>query len=133
MKMACHNAQSNLIKSIILITIFSLTLLIAYFASNFSVEEKDKSETKNNYGNSKRSVTGQEEMNNNQQFNLSSDDVIVFLHIQKTGGTYFGKNMVRNLDVPKKCTKIHKTKRNLCLRPNSDHEVWIFSRYSTGL
>ena len=34
-------------------------------------------------------------------------DVMVFLHMQKTGGTFFGKNLVKNLklDTPCKCAK----------------------------
>lgn len=37
----------------------------------------------------------------------SGKDVLVFLHIQKTGGTFFGKNLVKNLDlkVPCHCEK----------------------------
>ncbi|KAL0184413.1 hypothetical protein M9458_020109 [Cirrhinus mrigala] len=30
-------------------------------------------------------------------FNIKGDDVIVFLHIQKTGGTTFGRHLVRNI------------------------------------
>lgn len=32
-----------------------------------------------------------------ESFSVSGSDVLVFLHIQKTGGTVFGKNMVKNL------------------------------------
>ena len=41
------------------------------------------------------------------KFSLNASDVLVFLHIQKTGGTVFGKNMVKNLFDPS-------TGRNVC-------------------
>uniref|UniRef100_A0A3P8V157 Heparan-sulfate 6-O-sulfotransferase n=1 Tax=Cynoglossus semilaevis TaxID=244447 RepID=A0A3P8V157_CYNSE len=45
------------------------------------------------------------------EFNIKGDDVIVFLHIQKTGGTTFGRHLVRNIQ---------------------KEESWPFSRFSTG-
>lgn len=33
------------------------------------------------------------------QFDMNAHDVMVFLHIQKTGGTSFGKHLVRDLDL----------------------------------
>lgn len=33
------------------------------------------------------------------QFNIDGHDVMVFLHIQKTGGTSFGKHLVMDLDL----------------------------------
>lgn len=33
------------------------------------------------------------------QFNMNAHDVMVFLHIQKTGGTSFGKHLVQDLDL----------------------------------
>ena len=68
-------------------------------------------------------------------FNITGHDVVVFLHIQKTGGTYFGKNLVRNLVLERQCLRTEQTKttkaRFECKRPNSD-EIWLYSRYSTG-
>jgi hypothetical protein len=34
---------------------------------------------------------------------LEDEDVLVFLHMQKTGGTTFGKHLVKNLDVDQPC------------------------------
>lgn len=53
------------------------------------------------------------ELERSLRFDMKGDDVIVFLHIQKTGGTTFGRHLVQNvrLEVPcdcrpgqKKCT-----------------------------
>lgn len=33
------------------------------------------------------------------QFDMDAHDVMVFLHIQKTGGTSFGKHLVQDLDL----------------------------------
>lgn len=68
------------------------------------------------------------------QFDIEDHDVIVFLHIQKTGGTTFGKHLVGDLDLARSCACHRKVKKRCtCLRPgvNSD-EMWLFSRHSTG-
>lgn len=38
-------------------------------------------------------------LNDDFQFDMNAHDVMVFLHIQKTGGTSFGKHLVRDLDL----------------------------------
>lgn len=65
-------------------------------------------------------------------FDIQGNDVIVFLHIQKTAGTTFEKFLTRNLvDAPCKC--VRGKKRCKCFRPNAKGETnWLFSRYSTG-
>lgn len=66
-------------------------------------------------------------------FDINSSDVIVFLHIQKTGGTAFGKHLVKHLQHPCKCIK--GSKRCDCNRPGTEvgrNNIWLFSRYSTG-
>ncbi|XP_071440629.1 heparan-sulfate 6-O-sulfotransferase 1-like [Hetaerina americana] len=70
-------------------------------------------------------------LNENFQFDMKAHDVMVFLHIQKTGGTSFGKHLVRDLDLERPCTCHRKRKRCYCFRPNRN-ENWLFSRYSTG-
>ncbi|KAF6025371.1 HS6ST1 [Bugula neritina] len=62
----------------------------------------------------------------------SAHDVLVFIHMQKTGGTTFGKNLVKNLDLktPCKCKKNPKL-RCSCYNSGGDRQ-WLFSRYSTG-
>ncbi|XP_059621082.1 heparan-sulfate 6-O-sulfotransferase 2 [Phlebotomus argentipes] len=65
------------------------------------------------------------------QFDMDAHDVMVFLHIQKTGGTSFGKHLVRDLDLKRPCTCQRRKKRCHCFRPHRN-EIWLFSRYSTG-
>lgn len=38
-------------------------------------------------------------LNDDFQFDMDAHDVMVFLHIQKTGGTSFGRHLVRDLDL----------------------------------
>ncbi|OQV21337.1 Heparan-sulfate 6-O-sulfotransferase 3 [Hypsibius exemplaris] len=69
-------------------------------------------------------------------FRVNGSDVLVYLHIQKTGGTAFGKNMVTNLADPfsgkKTCSCKATAKRCKCYRPGSNTKEWLFSRFSTG-
>ena len=52
----------------------------------------------------KNMISYQEVMEDNFSFNLSSSgDVMVFLHIQKTGGTTFGKHLVQDIDLERPC------------------------------
>ncbi|XP_013415939.1 heparan-sulfate 6-O-sulfotransferase 2 [Lingula anatina] len=64
------------------------------------------------------------------QVDLEDGDVIVFHHMQKTGGTTFGRHLVNDLQLKHPCRKVDGRKRYDC--QNSDHHVWLFSRYSTG-
>ncbi|WAR28508.1 H6ST2-like protein [Mya arenaria] len=62
--------------------------------------------------------------------NFDKEDVIVFLHIQKTGGTSFGRHLVKNLELESPC-KCHRRKKR-CDCYTSKKTIWLFSRYSTG-
>ncbi|OCT95451.1 hypothetical protein XELAEV_18013137mg [Xenopus laevis] len=64
-------------------------------------------------------------------FNIKGDDVIVFLHIQKTGGTTFGRHLVRNIHLEQPCDCKPGQKKCTCHRPGKK-ETWLFSRFSTG-
>ncbi|XP_069049781.1 heparan-sulfate 6-O-sulfotransferase 2 [Lepisosteus oculatus] len=64
-------------------------------------------------------------------FNIKGDDVIVFLHIQKTGGTTFGRHLVRNIQLERPCECRAGQKKCTCHRPGKQ-ETWLFSRFSTG-
>uniref|UniRef100_A0A1S4LUR8 Heparan-sulfate 6-O-sulfotransferase n=2 Tax=Ixodes scapularis TaxID=6945 RepID=A0A1S4LUR8_IXOSC len=66
------------------------------------------------------------------EFDMKGSDVMVFLHIQKTGGTVFGRHLVHDLDLEKPCECQRGRKRCRCNRPNSSGKWWLFSRYSTG-
>ncbi|KAF7215776.1 heparan-sulfate 6-O-sulfotransferase 3-B [Nothobranchius furzeri] len=65
------------------------------------------------------------------EFNIKGDDVIVFLHIQKTGGTTFGRHLVRNIRLEQPCDCKPGQKKCTCHRPGKE-ESWLFSRFSTG-
>lgn len=73
----------------------------------------------------------EEVQHDDSQFDMDAHDVMVFLHIQKTGGTSFGKHLVRDLDLKRPCECQRKRKRCYCFRPHRN-ESWLFSRYSTG-
>ena len=62
--------------------------------------------------------------------NLEGDDVLVYLHIQKTGGATFGRHLVHNLDVDPPCKCWTGVKKCVCLTKNK--RVWLFSRHSVG-
>lgn len=66
------------------------------------------------------------------EFDIRGSDVIVFLHIQKTGGTAFGKHLVKNLALEQPCSCKKGRKKCKCSRPHSEDKLWLFSRYSTG-
>ena len=74
------------------------------------------------------------------KFNTSASDMMVFLHIQKTGGTTFEKHLLQDIDpeVPCPCESkkvkskphpSHKMKCE-CLRPGNSGHTWLFSRFS---
>ncbi|KAK1163070.1 heparan-sulfate 6-O-sulfotransferase 2-like [Acipenser oxyrinchus oxyrinchus] len=73
----------------------------------------------------------EEELRRAVDFNIKGDDVIVFLHIQKTGGTTFGRHLVRNILLEQPCECRAGQKKCTCLRPGKK-ETWLFSRFSTG-
>ncbi|KAK7475507.1 hypothetical protein BaRGS_00033263 [Batillaria attramentaria] len=80
-----------------------------------------------------RNRFSEEEVDKEYDLDLEAQDVIVFLHIQKTGGTTFGKHLVNDLEVdpPCDCYKRESGKKRCdCLTRNK--QVWLFSRYSTG-
>ncbi|XP_072033185.1 heparan-sulfate 6-O-sulfotransferase 2-like [Amphiura filiformis] len=70
-------------------------------------------------------------LNRDIKFNISSNDVIVFLHIQKTGGTIFGRHLVQHLEHQCNCSNTS-AKRCDCFRPSDDRGIWLFSKFSTG-
>ncbi|XP_068903236.1 heparan-sulfate 6-O-sulfotransferase 2 isoform X2 [Tenebrio molitor] len=81
--------------------------------------------------NSKIGLSYDEMLNDDFSFDMDSHDVMVFLHMQKTGGTSFGKHLVHDLDLKRPCTCPLSRKRCYCFRPHSN-QSWLFSRYTTG-
>lgn len=97
------------------------------------------------------------QQNDDVQFKIDQNDVMVFLHVQKTGGTTFERHLVRDIDLEAPCTCRKKKRRKKlyfdeyghrkkkwfaggceCFRPSSNSNVahtkstWLFSRYNTG-
>ncbi len=71
------------------------------------------------------------DLSRNYDFDINGDfDVFVYLHIQKTGGTTFGKHLVKNIELAKPCQCY--TGKKKCDCENDKGHTWIFSRYSTG-
>lgn len=66
------------------------------------------------------------------QFDIRGKDVIVFLHIQKTGGIVFGRHLTNDLELEKPCQCYQSKKVCTCERPNSKNSYWLFSRQSVG-
>ncbi|KAK6195799.1 hypothetical protein SNE40_001154 [Patella caerulea] len=76
-------------------------------------------------------ITNESRKVSKNDIDFEKEDVIVFLHIQKTGGTFFGRNLVKNLDVDPPCICGFKGKKRCdCFTKN--RKIWLFSRYSTG-
>lgn len=71
------------------------------------------------------------DLQRNIEFEIKGEDVIVFLHIQKTGGTTFGRHLVQNVRLELPCDCRPGQKKCTCYRPNRK-ETWLFSRFSTG-
>ncbi|KAM9820469.1 heparan-sulfate 6-O-sulfotransferase 3-B-like [Neosynchiropus ocellatus] len=65
------------------------------------------------------------------EFKIRGDDVMVFLHIQKTGGTTFGRHLVKNIQLEQPCDCLPGQRKCTCHRPGKT-ESWLFSRFSTG-
>nr|CAH7724330.1 unnamed protein product [Callosobruchus chinensis] len=80
---------------------------------------------------SKAGLSYDDMLNDDFSFDMDSHDVMVFLHMQKTGGTSFGKHLVQDLDLKRPCTCPISRKRCHCFRPHSN-QSWLFSRYTTG-
>ncbi|XP_001628493.2 heparan-sulfate 6-O-sulfotransferase 1-B [Nematostella vectensis] len=136
--------QGNWKKFCLLLTFCALTFLISvlYLCSNSSCDIATLAPNKLRYlseGNPQKmhrirfGFTIKESIKK-YQFDFAGTDVMVFLHIQKTGGTTFGKHLVTNLQIRKPCDcskKKGKKFRCTCNRPNSK-KIWLFARYALG-
>ncbi|XP_070616100.1 heparan-sulfate 6-O-sulfotransferase 2 [Erythrolamprus reginae] len=78
-----------------------------------------------------RRTFGASELLRRLDFRVAGEDLMVFLHIQKTGGTTFGRHLVRNIQLERPCQCRAGQKKCVCLRPGK-RETWLFSRFSTG-
>lgn len=57
----------------------------------------------------------------NFEFNLNGSDVMVYLHIQKTGGTTFGKHLVQDIDLEKPCLCRRRPKKHKKQHHNNNY------------
>ncbi|XP_053240564.1 heparan-sulfate 6-O-sulfotransferase 3 [Podarcis raffonei] len=94
----------------------------------------------------RRSAFGLSELCRRARFDMRGRDVMVFLHIQKTGGTTFGRHLVRNIRLEQPCYCRAGQKKCTCHRPGATGaaaappagdkgdkgDTWLFSRFSTG-
>lgn len=69
-------------------------------------------------------------LNRVHKLDLEGSDIVVYLHIQKTGGASFGRHLVHNLDIEPPCQCLPKRKKCDCLTKNG--KMWLLSRHSTG-
>lgn len=76
---------------------------------------------------------GLRETSNRDIFDFDGNDVIVFLHVQKTGGSSFERHLVRDLILKKpcRCNLNVDPIRCSCQRPGKK-ETWMVSRFTTG-
>ena len=67
----------------------------------------------------------------NFEFNINGSDVIVFLHVQKTGGTTFEKHLVNDIDLESPCLCRRKPKKHRKkLHNNHNHRSQRLERRS---
>ena len=64
-------------------------------------------------------------------FNINKD-VIVYLHIQKAGGTVFNEHLMKDLILEKPCNCTKEMITNPCLCKTRGGHVWLFSWFSVG-
>ncbi|XP_060091217.1 heparan-sulfate 6-O-sulfotransferase 3 [Heteronotia binoei] len=95
---------------------------------------------------SRKPPFGLSELCRRVRFDMRGRDVMVFLHIQKTGGTTFGRHLVRNIRLERPCDCRAGQKKCTCHRPGESGgggrggalgaadkgDTWLFSRFSTG-
>ena len=98
-----------------------------------SASHEDRTSLVENILNSKEQELDSEKVFfRDRPFDMRGNEVIVFLHTQKTGGSNFERHLVKNLNIPNKCICLSKTKKRCtCTRPGSKKQ-WLISRYSTG-
>ena len=118
---------------ILLSAIFIVLVICLYYSRKYSKSEELVITSDVN-----RIYFDERDLSRNYEFDVE-EDVLVFLHIQKTGGTTFGRHLVLDLETesPCKCDysinkngKIHM--KDLCNCHDMNRNVWLFSRYSTG-
>lgn len=125
-----------------IVILASLIILLIYSTDNSHIRERQSFITKTHSDFDKPNyskVTFNQITSHNVTFNISGHDLLVLLHIQKTGGTTFERHLVHDLEIQNACSCSSDRKRCLCRKPNQKkdanpniYETWLISRFSTG-
>lgn len=134
-----------LAKYIFVITvILTCTLVILILFTDNINPTKNKGQSSNlsgrtNLVNPRHNVGFDSIVQSKYKFNITGRDLLVLLHIQKTGGTTFERHLVHDLLAPSPCDCNENRKRCSCSRTlnHSDAKTiadstWLISRFSTG-
>ena len=78
-----------------------------------------------------RYVFNESDLDKSRTINFLKEDVLVYLHVQKTGGSTFGRNLVQNIDIdtPCKCTRARKR----CDCRTSNNRMWLYNKGYSGM
>jgi len=134
----CIHKKGIFIFCLLLLSVIAVTTV--YYRSENAIFEYYKIPVEKIRNKPENIIIFDELIQDNFEFDISGQDVMVFLHMQKTGGTSFGKHLVQDLDLERDC-ECHKghypdgKKKKLrcnCFRPGKGNKNWLFSRYSTG-
>lgn len=131
--------------SVILVSVFILFVL---FTNNTQSERSvERRKTRAIHNREKQKVTFDDIVTGRKKFNFEDRDLMILLHIQKTGGTTFEKHLVQDLNINNQCSCSDEKRRCWCPRysnqkvtPPSTPSVgiptsnvtWLISRFSTG-
>lgn len=134
---ACRLAIRLIRRSVfLLIAVCSTLLVIIFLVKNVRVELQ-----KGNEGDQAEGiVTFESLVSRKHKFTLASKDLMILLHIQKTGGTSFERHLVHDLRIHPPCSCSDTRRRCACLRVEGGREgnrsiadsTWLISRFSTG-
>ncbi|KAI6651018.1 Heparan-sulfate 6-O-sulfotransferase 2 [Oopsacas minuta] len=115
--------SAKLAVSITVISTIILIILRLSFRSDFKFESSEKQ------------FSLSTSKNENSLYDLTREDsLLVFLHIQKTGGTVFGIHLLKDIEgfsCPCALRSGKKRRHCECYHPGN-HQLWYFSRYTRG-
>ena len=137
----------------------SIVICFSVFVANNSAEHHEPRMSGNDFSGAKpRTVRSHERLTDirdvvpfeiaikiKERYNISSEDLLVLLHIQKTGGTAFERHLVHDLQISTPCSCNNERRRCHCPRPRPTSNAklqsqaktladftWLISRFSIG-
>lgn len=128
------------IKQFFLISVILVCLLVVYIfvADNLQIDQKVPQKL-NSKVDLHDIITFKNIISRREAFNISAKDLLILMHIQKTGGTSFGRHLVHNLKLDISCACNNEKRRCSCPRPGGRQQAksiadttWLISRFSTG-